>query len=237
MIIEKEGKFFKADDTSKQILVVDGKEVEATPEEVKAFQEANDKGGKKGDEGAKKSIEDLAKENPDVAKLLEDFSGVNKRLNDLEEEKKKKEMEDAKAKGEFEKLFTDESTAHKDTRANLDKVTRLLDEYKQTTEGILTDVMKGIPKEKQSLIPAEYSPRKKLEYIIANGAILGVSTILKKGDIVPPNDGQPLNEEATLVKEIEELRLKANKTPMELDLMLQKATQLKNLRKEADNKK
>lgn len=237
MIIEKDGKFFKADDTSKAIILVDGKEVEATPEEVKAFQDANNKDNKSGDEVAKKSIEDLAKENAGVAKLLEDFSGVNKRLQEIEDEKKKKEIEDAKSKGEFEKLYNDQQVEIKTTRENLDKATRLLDDYKKTTEEILAEVMKSVPKEKQGLIPSEYSPRKKLEYITANSAILGVTAMFKKGSDVPPNDGQPLNEEGTLVKEIEELRLKPNKTEMEYDLLMQKATKLKNLRIENDNKK
>jgi hypothetical protein len=85
--------------------------------------------------------------------------------------------------------------------------------------------------DKRSLIPENVSVLNKIEYIRKNAALLGVSLIGSKGSGIPPNENDPpVNDEMKLVKEIENLMAKPNKTPQEEDLLWEKSKKLKELR-------
>lgn len=184
-------------------------------------------------------LEALGKVNPHVARMLED---AKKRADEdakRDEEGKKKAEEEAAKKGEWQKLADERAAKLADADEKMKQKDGLLAKYKGTIEGILKKVLVSIPKEKQSLIPADYSERQKLEYIVNNAEVLGATSILGKGGDVPPNDRTPsATDEDKIVDRIEELKKKGGtRTAVEDKEMYDLAVKLKGLRLEKQNAK
>lgn len=226
LIIEKDGQRYVGDKDGK-ILEEDGKPVVYDPNKHK---------DKEPDFSALE-LEALAKGNPHVARIMQEKAEADKKAKEAAEAEEARKAEDAKKKGEFQKLY--EETTGKLTEANneIGKLKEIVKGNSETVDNLLKQMLEQVPKERQALIPADYSAKKKLDYILANATALGVEPVLKKGTEVPKNDNPPQGDEAKLVTEIEELQKKGSKrTPTENTLMWEKAKQLKELRAAKQNK-
>lgn len=228
--VEIDGKKFVDDGTGKAKVGEDGQPI--------PFVE------KKGDEKpaidyTQAELDELAKVNPHVAKLLSDQKKKEEEEQRLADERKKEAEENAKKNGEWQKLAEEREREITDLRTQVLNKDNLLGKYKGSVESVLKDIIATIPKENLVLIPEKFSPREKLEYITANAKLLGAKiNSVKKNDGVDPNDQTPnATEEQTLVKEIDELQKKPNKTKSELDLMWEKSQKLKEIRKAKLEKK
>lgn len=177
-------------------------------------------------------LEALAKTNPHVARVLQEKQEAEKKAKELADAEEAKRQEDARKNGEWQKLAEENSAKLKAAEDERTKLSVIVQKDKETIQGLLDQVLETIPKERQSLIPADYSPRKKLEYIMSNAAALGVEPVIKtKGSEVPPHNNPPnLTEEAKLIAEIDGLMKKANKTRSEQTLLWEKTKALKELR-------
>jgi len=201
-----------------------------TPKETDEEKTAREKKEKDDEEISKKTIEELAKTNPEVAKLLDD-KRKDKEAEDkrIEKAKKDKEKKD-EADGKWEELAKNRLGEIEDGKKELEQKKGVLEKYKTSIVSVLKSVMETIPEEKRGLVPADFSERQKLEYIIANAKILGatVTNVTKKID---KNDVTPiLTDEGTLIKEINDLTAKKDKTSAELDILFEKSQKLKALR-------
>ena len=178
---------------------------------------------------AKASLEELAKTNPDVAKMLADKQESDNKLADLlkkgEEDERKKQQE----QGKWQELYEDEQKKNADLSKELNKNQEILGKYQGSVDKILEGVMKTIPEERRGLIPSDFSSRQKLEYITQNAALLGAKVTGGDGG-VPPSDPPPVaTEEQQLIKEVQELADKQNKTAQEQELLWEKSQKLKQL--------
>gem|GEM_PF-2833823 len=225
LIIEKDGQRYVGDKDGK-VLEEDGKPVVYDPAKHKDADP----------DLSALELETLAKANPHVARVLQEKQEAEAKAKELAEAEEKKRQEEAQKKGEFQKLYEEATGKLKERDGELGKLKESVKSYSETIDTLLNQMLEQVPKEKQALIPADYSSKKKLEYILANAAALGAETVLKKGSEVPKNDKAPVGDEAKLVAEIEELTKKANRTPTENTLMWEKAKQLKELRAAKQNK-
>jgi len=218
--VEVEGKKFESED-GKTPKLDDKKQpipfVEKKPED------------KKLDDLSTMELEALAEKNPKVKELLD------QRKKEADD-KKQKEEDDLKKKGEWETLAKNEKTRADDLATQLGETKEQLAKYAKAIQSLVEQLLKGIPKEKQSLIPDKFSAREKLEYIIANAAALGAK--VTGGGGLPPSDNTPnLSEEEQLVKDFNELTKKPNKTQAEQTKLFEMSTKLKKMREDRRNKK
>jgi ABC-type phosphate transport system auxiliary subunit len=219
--IEVGGQKFVADEKGQPKVGEDGKPVpyvETVPPKVEDLSNAD--------------LEVLAKVNPFVAKMLED----KKKLEDdlaskakTEDEKHQKELAE---KGEWQKLAEEREKDLATIRADLAKKEDMLGKYVGSVESVLKEVLATIPKENIVLIPADYSPRQKLEYITKNAKLLGAKMNTIKGDKVDKSDDTPTaTDEEKLVSEIEEFHKRAaTLTKAEQTTYYEKTQELKILR-------
>ena len=184
------------------------------------------------------TIEELAKLSPAAAKLLEEKTAREAADKKREADEAAKAEEDAKKKGEWQKLAEERGVTIETLKKELGTKEEILGKYVGSTKQILAEVMKTIPKENVGLIPESFSPREKLEYITQNAKLLGATIVGSgKGGKVDKNDADPnATDEEKLATEIEELRKKPNKTQTELNVMFEKAQQLKKLQTAKKNK-
>ena len=232
--VEVDGQKYEADDTDPTKPKVDDKG-EKIPFKADDNGGGDDKGGDDGKDGKKdggsKTIEELAKDNPELQKMLDDKA-------QLEADKKKAEADAAKAaeeaaekKGEWKQLAEERKNELDKVNAELGKKEEILGKYVNSTKAVLKDVMATIPEENRGLVPDNFSPREKLEYITKNAKVLGAKVSNAKGGGVPPNDdGSAPTEEAKLVNEIQELRDKENKTQSDHTKIFDLSKKLKELR-------
>jgi len=225
IIIEKDGNRYVADKDGK-VLEEDGKPVVYDP--------AKHKDADPDFSGL--DLETLSKSNPHVARMLQEKTEADKKAKELADAEEARKQKEAQEKGEFQKLYEEAEAKRKEVEGNLKGLKEGLEKRDETINLVLKQALEQIPKEKQSLIPAEYGPAKKLEYILANAAALGAETVLKKGSEVPKNDKAPVGDEATLVAEIEELMKKQGRTRTEDTLLCEKSKKLKELRAAKENK-
>lgn len=150
--------------------------------------------------------------------------------------KKAKEYDDKvkaekEAGGDWEKLAREREVALTEAQKQLGIKDDIIGKYKGSTKNVLDNLLKTIPDDKKALIPADYSERQQLEYIIGNASFFGAKPIVGGGG-VPPNDPPPaVTAEDTLVKEIDELVKKgATRTLSETNAMIEKSGKLKALR-------
>lgn len=189
---------------------------------------------------SKISLDDLKKANPDIAKAFNDLDELRKKQDD---DGKAKEEADRKAKedaGKWQEIAEEEKRKRLEVEGNAKKSEEVLGKYKETVTSILDNTLKSIPEDKRALIPADYSPRKKLEYITNNAKILGVNmSPANKGGDVPPNDKDiNLDEESKVTKEYEELLKKGkDRTSIETNQMIELAKKIKEIRSANANKK
>lgn len=177
-------------------------------------------------------IETLAKVNPHVARLLADKKKAEDDLQAqavADSQRKQKELEE---KGEWQKLAEERAKEIEILKGDLTKASGQLGKYVGSVEAILKDIIATIPKERISLIPADFSPRQKLEYITKNAKLLGAKVAVNStSEGVDKNDDTPnVTDEEKLINEIEELRKKTTRTAVEDKLMFEKASALKALR-------
>ena len=218
-------------------IVIDGVKYQIDPNDnTKALLDANgkpvpyveDEGNKV--DLSKISLDDLKKANPDIAKAFNDLDDLRKKQDD---DAKAKEEADRKAKeeaGKWQEIAEEEKKKRELATGELKKNEEVLGKYKDTVNSILTNVLKDVPADKLELIPADFNPRKKLEYITKNAKVLGVSiSPVNKGGEVPPNNKDiNLDEESKVTKEYEELLKKGkDRTPMETNQMIELAKKIK----------
>lgn len=231
--IEIEGKKYLDDGTGKAKLGEDGQPI---PFVEKKADDINP---------AEADLETLAKINPLVAALLDSKKKNEEILTQKQKEEKEKLDTDLKEKGEWQKLADTRAIELEEAKKLITQKDELLGKYKGSVEAVLKELMATIPKENLSLIPPDFSPRQKLEYITQNAKLLGAKmTGVNKGDGVNKSDDTPAGtEEEKLVKEIDELIKKGDKkTKTELDILFEKSKKLKELRmarmkEEEDRKK
>jgi len=237
MLIEKEGKFFQADDKGEVVKNDKGEPIPATEDEIKSHQK--EQKGKTVDVDIEKAdLTELAKVNPNVAKFLTEHKSMLDEKSKAETEAKTKEQEEAQKRGEWQKLYESEKSEREKTKAEHDKLYAIVGEYKKTVEEILDSYMKVVPKEKQTLIPSDYTPKKKLEYIINNAKLLGLESIVVKGGKIPPSEMQtPATDEAKLADEVNTLLAKTNRTYQENSALFEKSKKLKEMRATKEIKK
>lgn len=182
-------------------------------------------------EAGEKSLEELAKDNPALQKLLDDKKKLEEDAKKAADEAKAKAEEDAAKNGEWQTLAEQRKAEADKLKGDLDKKDEILGKYVGSVKSILAEVMKTIPKEKQGLIPDNFSPREKLEYITKNAKLLGASVAGAGTGGVDPNEVEPpADEEGKLVAEIEELNKKENKTSSDHTKAFELAKKLKELR-------
>ena len=207
-----------------------------------SFKEVDDKRGSGDDKDnglADKSLVDLAKVNPAVAKMLEDQEEARKLKE--EDNRNKKAAEDKKAEetGEWKKLAEDRKEKNDILENEKTKTGEILGKYVNSVKAVLENVIETIPTENRGLIPEDFSPRQKLEYITKNAKLLGAKVSQAKGGKVPDNDDTPTGtEEDELIKEIGEFQEKAQKgtiTAAENEIFFEKAKKLKELRAKKNN--
>lgn len=222
-------KFVEVD--GKKYLSDDGKEPKKDDKgQPVPFVEKKDESNKF--DASKASLEELANVNPTIKKMLDD-------QKQAAIDAKKKEDEDLAKKGEWEKIATDTKKALADAEIELSKKSDIVGKYIESVKKVLANVIETIPKEKRGLVPASFSPREQLEYIIENAALLGAKVTNAKGGDVPPNDGKPdATAEEKLVNEVNELIKKgATRTPTENQLLWERSQSLQKLQKERLAKK
>jgi hypothetical protein len=221
-------------------IVIDGVKYQIDPnDKTKALMDADGKPVPYVEaEGAKVdlskfTLEDLKKANPDVAKALQDLDTLRGEKTQAE-----KDAEDAKTKqlaeqGKWQEIADVEKKKREVLEGDFNKNKEVLEKYKGTVTSILETTLKDVPAEKLALIPKDYSPRKKLEYITENAKVLGlnISPANKGGKIEPNEVDINLDEESKVAKEFEDLREKGKtRTPAETQKMMDLAKKIKEIR-------
>lgn len=188
---------------------------------------------------SKVSLEDLKKANPDVAKALQEAEDIKAKQAQAAKEKEEADRKAKEESGKWQDIADEERKKREALEGEHKKTQELLDKHQATINGILENTIKGIPEEKRGLIPSDYSPRKKLEYITNNASVLGINmSPSNKGGSVPPNDKDiNLDEESKVTKEYDELLKKGkNRTMMETNKMMDLAKKIKEIRLANANK-
>lgn len=215
--VEVEGKKFVDDGSGKPKVGDDGQPI--------AFVE------KKGNDTdpASQSLEELAKTNPAIARILEEKKVADQKIADAEKAEAERKRQEAEKNGEWQKLADERQAEIDRLTSDIAKKDSMLGKYKGSVESILKEVLATIPKDKQSLIPADYSPRQKLEYITKNAKVLGAKGV-NAGEKIEGSDKQPdLNEKEKLTNRLKELLGKKDKTPEEQRELSKVATDLKKI--------
>jgi hypothetical protein len=225
--VEVDGKKFVDDGSGKAKLGDDGQPVPFVEKKADEF---------KIDNVSEADLEALAKVNPHVARMLADKTKAEQDLKDKEVAESQRKQKELEEKGEWQKLAEERQKEIDILKGDVSKKDEMLGKYKGSVEAILKDVIATIPKERLSLIPADFSPRQKLEYITKNAKLLGAKVAINQtGEGVDKNDGSPVvTDEEKLINEMEELRKKSPRTASEDKLYFEKATQLKALRAKKD---
>lgn len=177
-------------------------------------------------------LEELAKVNPKVKKMLDDKAASDKKIADQEAAEAKRKEDDLKARGEWQKLAEDAQSKATGLEEKLKEKEEMLVKYKGTVEGVVDSIIKTIPEDKRNLVPAKFSPREKLEYIVQNAASLGATVSFTQGGKPDKSDTDTgnLTEDQKLVKEIADIEAKATKTPEDWTKHLELSKKLKDLR-------
>lgn len=186
-------------------------------------------------------LEDLAKHNPKLAALLDTQKKREADDKKAADEKVAAEEKAASEKGEWQGLAEKRGTDLTKMTAERDQKEEQLGKYVKTTEAVLKGLLASIPKENVGLIPSEFSPRQKLEYIIANSSRLGAKMNAAGGKIETSDEHPAGGEEEKLIARITELTKKATDrtaTSIELAELRQAGIKLTDIRskKEAEKK-
>jgi hypothetical protein len=189
---------------------------------------------------SKFTLDQLKKANPEIAKAFQDLETLQGDKTKAEKDKETAERKALEDQGKWQDIANVEKTKREELEGKYTKSEEVLGKYKETVNVILDNTIKSIPEEKRALIPADYSPRKKLEYITNNANILGVNiSPINKGTKIEKNDDTiNLDEESKLSTQFEELRLKGkSRTPLETEQMLQLSKKIKEVRIANENAK
>ena len=240
--VEIDGAKFEVDpeDATKPKVDADGKNIpfketeapaEETPEEKKKREDAEAEAAKSG-----KSLEELAKDNPELQKILDDKKKLEddkKAADKLAEEAAEKAAEDS---GKWKELAEERKKTAEDLQKKLEQKEDILGKYVTSTKSILKEVMATIPKEKQGLIPQNFSPREQLEYITKNAKLLGAKVSGKGGGVDANDDDTYPTEEAKVQAEMDELVKKENKTQSDHTKIFELSKKIKELRAASQGK-
>lgn len=236
---EVDGKFYHVDAKGEFVLDGEGNKKVATAEEVKQFQKKgdDDKGDSKKVDLAKVDLDTLAESNPAVAKLIADAKNAAEALEAKTKAEQEAEAEALKSKGEFEQLYQGALGEVEKYKGEATKHSETLEKYKGTINTILEQVVADIPEDRVGLIPTDFSPRKKLEYITKNSAALGVkhSPISRGGDIPPNDKDMPTDDKSKLHARFVELQGKESLTPEEGQEFLNTAKEIKKINKQPND--
>lgn len=186
---------------------------------------------------SKAELAEIAKHNPALAKLLDDNKKRAETDAQAEKDRIAKEEKEAEEKGNWKTLAETRKSDLDKMTGERDQKEEQLGKYVKTTEAVLKGLLESIPKENISLIPADFSPRQKLEYIIANASRLGAK-VNAIGGKIDKNETEPTGtDEDKMVTRIEELSKKATArtaTNPELAELRQLGSKLTALRREKD---
>ena len=222
--VEVDGQKFEADptDPTKAKVGDDGK-----PVPFKAAGGGDDDKNKGGD---KKTLEDLAKDNPELQKLLDEKKKLEDDKKKADDAAAKAAEEAAEKNGEWKNLAESRKQEADDLKKQLEQKEEILGKYVNSTKTILKEVMATIPEEKRGLIPENFSPREKLEYISKNAKVLGAKVSGSAGG-VSPNDGDVApTEEAKIQAEIDAIRKKEVKTQADHTKIFELSKKIKEVR-------
>ena len=126
-----------------------------------------------------------------------------------EAERKLKEIEEAdqRKRGDFEKIADEYKGKHEATSKELEDMRKARTEDEEVFTQMLEKELEGIPEDRRSLIPEDYSVRQKLKYITANREALAAAKSGKAPEKGQPdsNGKKPDDELTTLEAEREEL--------------------------------
>jgi len=202
-VVEVEGKKFIADETDPTKPKLDDKQqpIPFVDKEVKPTLKIEDL--------STADLAELAKHSPALAALLDEHGKLKGTLTQKEKDDKEAAEKALAKQGEWQKLADTRGAELITVTKERDQKEEMLAKYVKTTEAVLEGLLKSIPKENAGLIPADFSPRQKLEYIIANAERLGakVNAIggkFDKSDITPEG-----TEEAKIEERISVLTKKA----------------------------
>lgn len=223
--VELDGQKFVADDTDPAKAKLDDK-----GEKIPFAPKAADGGA--GGGGNSEDLELLAKTNPAIAKLLDE-----RKQREIDDKKREKEEEDRKEKeaaekGNWQKLAEDRAKKIEELTQDNSKKEEILGKYVGSTKAILAEVVATIPKENLGLIPENFSPREKLEYITKNAKLLGAKIVgAGKGGAIDKNDVEPPSTDLEkLNNEFLDLQKKPNKTGVDYTKMQELGKKIKEVR-------
>lgn len=184
-------------------------------------------------------LEELAKVNPHVAKMLSDKKQLEDDIATKQKDEEDRVKKDLESKGEWQRLATERESTIDELKKKLSEKDIMLGKYAGSVETILKEVLATIPKDNQALIPSDYSPRQKLEYITKNAKMLGAKVVVGKDGGVDKNDTQPsATDEEVLINEIDALMKKgASRTSLESQQLRDKGIKLTEIRREKDKNK
>lgn len=182
-------------------------------------------------------LEDLAKVNPKLAKFLSDKAETDKKLKDAADAEEKRKREDAEKRGEWQKIADDEKAKREAAEKRLAEQDEQLGKYRGSVESVVKEMMAQIPEANRSLVPADFSPRQKLEYITANAKVLGVKVVGGTGKIDPSDKTPDGTDEGKMVARIEELMKKGKaRTATENNELQELGSKLTAMRRAAQQK-
>lgn len=132
---------------------------------------------------------------------------AERRAEEAEKKLKERDEEDQRKRGEFEKLADGYKSKAETTEKELAEAKKAREEDEKVFEDMLAKELEGIPDDRKTLIPEDYSTRQKLRYINANREALSASKGGKAPEKGKPdsNGKKPDDELATLEAEREEL--------------------------------
>lgn len=167
-----------------------------------------------------KGDDDKGKKDDDKPSVVpkHEFDQTYKRMKDaerkaeeLEQANQKREEDEARAKGEHEKLANDYKGKLDTASAENENLKKQREEDDKVFESILAGHMSQISDENKALIPDDFSVRQKIAYIEKNRERL-MKAGAKGEPGQPKGDGKnPSDEEATLQAEFDTLKEKAKK--------------------------
>lgn len=204
--VEVDGKKFVADETDPTKPKLDDKQQPVPFTEGKK----DDTAAPKIEDLSKLELAELAKLNPALAALLDEHGKLKTSLTKKEQEDKDAAEKALAEQGKWQDLANKRGEDLASITKERDQKEEQLGKYVETTKIVLDGLLKSIPKENLSLIPAEFSPRQQLEYIIKNADRLGAKVNAIDGKI-DRNETTPTGtDEDKLMARITELTTKAN---------------------------
>jgi len=170
-------------------------------------------------------LEALAAVNPAVAEVL-------KRQKEAEEAQAAAARQKAEEEGRLKDVIAEQDKKLAELQKKAKDNHELATKYAETVKNLVDETIKKLPEDKRNLVPSDYSPRQKLEYLTANAKWLGISPVGAGDGAVPPSTPPPGDERSQVIADIEALHNKSTDgtiTALERELLYEKSKKLKEL--------